>query len=183
MKKQYRISSGLNIMGALCAISGLLLAGYLTFISRDQLILFFSDFSTEKDAGYSILLLDGLALLLTYLVASRYEVSGKIEIDQTFLTLKAFFRKTIRLRLDEIHYIGIDYGIYSGQRHFWVYLSKEPIDKKLYHNMHRLKITQKTIKLEYDQEVYDYLVSALPKSLGKRLNDSYSIIRLYQGRK
>lgn len=184
--KGKRVSSQLNMMGIFAVVSCVFLGGLLSYWSRGDLILFFADheryLESGKESAEAILFLDSLVVAECILVLSRYELFGRVVIDQTFLALRAPFRKPIKMDLSEIRYLGIDYGIYSGERHFWLYFSKEPLEKKYYHKIHRAKITKDFVKIEYSQVLFDFLVSELPTSLGKRLDNSSSILKLFSSK-
>ena len=120
-----------------------------------------------------------ISLCETYLVLSRYELCGRMTFTSEELILRAPFRSTKRLRFDEIKYIGIDYGVYSGVRHFWIFFRKEPIPLKYQHQIHKETLTKDRIRIEYDKKIFDKIISSLPPKLGKQLSASYSVIRAY----
>ena len=184
-KKEYRISNGLHVMGILLLVVIFCMCLYLSSFAWDDLKLFLKGALAPEE--YSTLealaLLDTLAIVEYCLLLSRYEVFGKITLDEECIVLSAPFRRRITMRLEEIAFGGIDYGTYSGSRHFWIFFSKERVPQHCIHHINRLKISERTIKLEYDPKLCDFLVRGLPNKLSKQLQASTSVIRLFASKK
>lgn len=120
-------------------------------------------------------------LFLAFLLFRTYEAFGCMEIQEDGLLFRSLFRGKRKLQFSEIYHIGIDYGVLSGGvKQFWIFFSKEKIPKKYIHNMNQMPFTKQTMRIQYSRKVFDALVFYLPKDLSKRLNASYSIIRLYK---
>lgn len=103
-----------------------------------------------------------------------------MEIQEEGLLFRSLFRGKRKLLFSEINYIGIDYGVLSGVKQFWIFFSKEKIPSKYIHNMNQMPLSKQTMRIQYSQRIFDALVYYLPKDLSKRLNAGYSIIRLYK---
>ena len=184
-KKEYRVSNGLHVMGILLLVVIFCMCLYLSSFAWDDLKLFLKGALAPEEYGTleAIALLDTLAIVEFYLLLSRYEVFGKITLDEEYIVLSAPFRRRITLRLEEIAFVGIDYGTYSGSRHFWIFFSKERVPQQCIHHINLLKISESTIKLQYDPKLCDFLVRELPSKLSKQLQASTSVIRLFASKK
>lgn len=116
--------------------------------------------------------------LLAFLLFRTYEVLGYMEIQEDRLLFGSLFRRKREIRYSEIAYIGIDYGVLSGHKQFWIFFSKEKVPQKYFHNINRMKLSSQTMRIQYSRKVFEALVFYLPKNLSKKLAASYSIIRL-----
>ena len=127
--------------------------------------------------------IDSLYIIFVVGSFTLREAFGTIIVDENYLILKTPMRRKIKLRFSEINYFGIDYGVYSGGRHFWIYSSTVPIPKKTIHAIHRLKYSKNTLKIEYSEREFNFLVDNTPPHISKQLRSNYSVIRLYKSKK
>lgn len=121
------------------------------------------------------------ACLLGVFFFNAYEYCGTVEIREDCLVFKAPFHASIVFCYSEIRDLGIDYGVLSHGKQFWIYFSKEPIDKKYCHRINRLPFSATAMRIQYSSETFDYLVQEIPsKEIVKKLQRAHSIIKLYK---
>lgn len=141
------------------------------------------DAAKVNDGILAMIFIDSLYIIFVVGSLTLREAFGTIIVDENYLILKTPMRRKIKLRLSEIKYFGIDYGVYSGGRHFWIYFSTVPIPKKSIHAIQRLKYSKNTLKIEYSEREFNFLVDNTPMYISKQLRSSYSVIRLFQNKK
>ena len=125
--------------------------------------------------------LDGLILInLILLFCLGYEVFGIMRIEDDGLLFRAPFRKRVKMAYSDIKYMGIDYGLLSLTKQFWIYFGSEPLPMKYRHRINKMKMNGKIMRIQYNQDVFDALVAQMPRDLSKRLGKCYSTIRLYK---
>lgn len=107
---------------------------------------------------------------------NRYEYFGILLIKENCLEFRTLLAHRY-FYYDDIHFIGIDYGVIQGQKEFWIFYSKEPIPFEYYHNMQRVKYTKKTMRSRFSEELFASLCYYLPNPLSKELARQYSVIR------
>lgn len=119
-------------------------------------------------------------LLLTALLHNGYEYFGVMEILSDRLEFRAPMRKTIVFCFEEIADIGIDYGVISGMRHFYIFIGKSKISPDFTHRITRLRFSDETMRIQYRRIIFDTLLEVLPQeTLGKKLSKNESVIRLF----
>lgn len=120
-----------------------------------------------------------LALLIIF-VMMGYECFGIVEIYSDKLVFRAVFHKTRIFLLSEICDVGIDYGVISGIKQFWIYFSKEKVDSRYVHNILRLPYSCTTMRVQYSKKVYDALMQDICcDKIRNKLIKSQSIISFY----
>ena len=126
-------------------------------------------------------IMDGAILFnLILLFCLGYEVFGTMRIEDDGLLFRAPFRKMVKMKYSDIKYMGIDYGLLSLTKQFWIYFGSEPLPMKYYHRITKMKMNRKIMRIQYNQDVFDALVAQMPHDLSKRLRKCYSTIRLYK---
>ena len=126
-------------------------------------------------ASFFCLLLFGL--FISFIMES-YDMFGKLFIYEDELKVKAPFRKTIRIRFEEIRYIQIDYQV-TSYKQFWVILSQEPIPDQFRHRVLKVRFTNKAVRIPYCKKVDQALSSILIGDLYKQYNKSKSTLRAH----
>lgn len=124
-----------------------------------------------------------VALFLSFyalLFGQGYDSFGTMHITSEGLVFKAPFKPTVTIPYEEIKYLGIDYGVLSLTKQFWIYFSCEPIPHKYRHRINRMKMNSGTMRIQYRKELFDALVFHLPRDLSKRMDKCYSTIRLHR---
>ena len=104
---------------------------------------------------------------------------GAFQIQDTQILLFTPLRKRICLEYDEISDIGIDFAVINGRRQFWIYLCKDRLSEQYVHKLQHMPINGNQIKLLYTPLIYNELLSALPQALKKRLENSKTILQVY----
>lgn len=118
--------------------------------------------------------------LLTVLLHNGYEFFGVMEILSDRLVFRAPMRKAIVFCFEEIADIGIDYGVISGMRHFYIFIGKSKISHNFTHRITRLRFSDEAMRIQYRRIIFDALLQVLPqKTLGKQLIKNESVIRLF----
>lgn len=128
---------------------------------------------------FPILLGGPYFVMLFILFLFRYQWAAVAEIQADRLVLRALGTHRDFLFAD-MHYIGIDYGIYEGKKKFWIYFSSSPVPLKFYHNMRKAKITREFARIRYRKKVYDLLCENTPSDVSDQLRKSYSVVLLYK---
>ncbi|MCI7019198.1 MAG: hypothetical protein MR913_05195 [Clostridiales bacterium] len=100
-------------------------------------------------------------------------------IRENCLELRAPFHHSKRLDYSEIQYVGIDYGVLSLTKQFWIYFSKEPIPMKYYHNIVKMPLSNKMFRIQFSMKTYKLLLENTPLSISKQLEKGWSTIRHY----
>lgn len=112
-----------------------------------------------------------------------YEFLGLWRIKEDGICFYSLLRRPRMLLYSQIRYIGIDFGILNGVRVFWIYFSELPIEEKYRNNIIRKPFKKNSMRISYNKKAFDELVKGLPADLSKRLERSYSVIRLYHADK
>ena len=135
-------------------------------------------FPPEKEYWY---IFGSLTAIETFLLFWQYEIFGTVKIQDDGVLFSSPLRGKRKFLYSEIGYVGIDYGVISGGiKQFWIVFSLDnKIPAEYCHNINRMKMTGRTMRLQYNRKVFDALVYYLPKDLSKKLNASYSVIRLF----
>ena len=122
-----------------------------------------------------------IPLIAWYLlaIANAYEYFGVVKIQDDCLEFHAIFHRPRRLYYCDLQSIGIDYGMLSLTRQFWIYFSKEKIPPKYIHRINRLKFSKTTMRVQYNKNIFAALVYYTPSDISKRIRKGYSIIRMY----
>ena len=72
-----------------------------------------------------MLLMPGLTLAAVLVFSwNGYEFLGSMEICSEGIVFRGIFRKPRAFLYEELKDVGIDYGILSGTRQFWIYFRK-----------------------------------------------------------
>lgn len=126
------------------------------------------------------LLMNGLcaALPLT-LMLTGYEFFGFCCICDDRIKFYSLARPPRTLFYSDIKYVGIDFGMLSVTRQFWIYFSKTELPYKYHHRINRVPFTKNTMRVQYNKKTYNILLETLPPKLSKQLNNGYSIFRTY----
>ena len=95
------------------------------------------------------------------------------------LKVKAPFRKTVRLRFEEIRYIQIDYHV-TSYKQFWVILSREPIPDQFRHRALKVRFSDKAVRIPYCKKADQALSSVLTGDLYKQYSKSKSTLRAHK---
>lgn len=119
-------------------------------------------------------------LLFAVLLHNGYEYFGIMEVLPDRLVFRAPMRKARVFCYTEIADIGIDYGVISGIRHFYIFIGKVKISPNFTHRITRLRFSNETMRIQYRRKVFDALLEVLPQeALGKKLSKNESVIRLF----
>ena len=108
-----------------------------------------------------------------------YQYFGVLYLTQEGVLLKAPFKRRIYIPYPEIRELGIDVGT---TKQFWIYISKQKIPLKYQHRINQIcsSVRHERIIVPYSDKLLSMLVSKLPQPLGKRLNHTTSILRIYK---
>lgn len=119
--------------------------------------------------------------LLVIFIKNSYEYFGFVEIHTDRVVFRTLFRKSREFLYMDLKDIGIDYGTLSlGHKQFWIYLSKEKIPTKFYHNVLRMPFSPDMMRIQYRKELYQALIDNMPyDNCGKKLCRSHSVITLF----
>ena len=100
-------------------------------------------------------------------------------LTQEGVLLKAPFKRRIYIPYPEIRELGIDVGT---TKQFWIYISKQKIPLKYQHRINQIcsSVRHERIIVPYSDKLLSMLVSKLPQPLGKRLNHTTSVLRIYK---
>lgn len=120
----------------------------------------------------------GTWLIVYYLHA--YEYFGVIIVKNSSIALLAPLRKTIEITYSEIRDLGIDYGVLSTTKQFWIFLSKETLSSKYLHQITRCPISSNCIRIQYSKNIYNALLEVLPCNLKKSLCRCSSVVKLHR---
>jgi len=104
---------------------------------------------------------------------------GLYRLSNTGISFYAPFRKSINLPYSSIRYIGIDFGVVSGSRQFWIYFSTEPIPAKYVHKIHGMPVNRKCMRIQYSDKRFQELLNVLPDKQKKELIKAATILRVY----
>ncbi len=120
-------------------------------------------------------------LLLLYVVSFHfsYQYFGVLYLTQEGVLLKAPFKRRIYIPYPEIRELGIDVGT---TKQFWIYISKQKIPLKYQHRINQIcsSARHERIIVPYSDKLLRMMVSKLPQPLGKQLNHTTSILRIYK---
>lgn len=132
--------------------------------------------------GWLVILFLAILFLSFYgfLFGQGYGSFGTMHITNEGLVFKAPFKRTVKMPYKEISFLGIDYGVLSLTKQFWIYFSREPIPLKYRRRINRMKMNSNTMRIQYRKELFDALVLQLPRDLSKRMDKCYSTIRLHR---
>lgn len=123
-------------------------------------------------------------LILIYLIncfIHSFWYLGLYQLKDVGISFYAPLRKSIHLPYDSIRYIGIDFGVVSGSRQFWIYFSMEPIPAKYVRKIHGMPVSQKCMRIQYSDKRFQELLNVLPNKQKKELIKAASILRVYSG--
>lgn len=155
----------------------------LLMIGEGIMVYFVLTSSEEHRAGFVDALYfvtSCIILLFIIFLYNGYEYFGTVEILSDRLVFRALLHKTRIFYFTDIIDIGIDYGVISGLRHFYIYFGKEKVPPKYTHNITRLKYSKNIMRVQYRRNVFDALLEVLPQAtLGKQLKKGESVIRLF----
>lgn len=128
-----------------------------------------------------LIVFPAVILLLLYVVSFHfsYQYFGVLYLTQEGVLLKAPFKRRIYIPYPEIRELGIDVGT---TKQFWIYISKQKIPLKYQHRINQIcsSVRHERIIVPYSDKLLNMLVSKLPQPLGKRLNNTTSILRIYK---
>lgn len=138
------------------------------------------DVRTRIDA-YKWYILVSLILLPYFItcVINSFWYFGLYKLTPTSISFYAPFRKNIYLSYDAIRYIGVDFGVVSGNRQFWIYFSMEPIPPKYVHKIHGMPVNRKCMRIQYSDKRFQELLNVLPDKQKKELIKAATILRVY----
>jgi len=129
-----------------------------------------------------LIVFPAVILLLLYVVSFHfsYQYFGVLYLTQEGVLLKAPFKRRIYIPYPEIRELGIDVGT---TKQFWIYISKQKIPLKYQHRINQIcsSVRHERIIVPYSDKLLSMLVSKLPQPLGKRLNNTTSILRIVGG--
>lgn len=133
------------------------------------------------DAFGSYLLITLTLLAVAVFIFNAYDYWSIIEICEDRIVLRAPLRKPLTFMYEDVNNIGIDYGLVSGKKQFWIFISKCPVDKKFTHNILHLPYSASTMRIQYRKSVYMAIMRIAPYDIiGKQLCRSHSVIRVYR---
>ena len=121
-------------------------------------------------------------IMLVYLInciIHSFWYLGLYRLKDRGISFYAPLRKSIHVPYDSIRYIGIDFGIVSGSRQFWIYFSTEPIPAKYVHKIHGMPVNRKCMRVQYSDKRYQELLNVLPDKQKKELIKAATILRVY----
>ncbi len=128
-----------------------------------------------------LIVFPAVILLLLYVVSFHfsYQYFGVLYLTQEGVLLKAPFKRRIYIPYPEIRELGIDVGT---TKQFWIYISKQKIPLKYQHRINQIcsSVRHERIIVPYSDKLLRMLVSKLPQPLGKRLNHTTSVLRIYK---
>lgn len=131
--------------------------------------------------SFQIVIIYSVILLLLYVVTLHfsYQYFGVLYLTQEGVLLKAPFKRRIYIPYPEIRELGIDVGTTNQ---FWIYISKQKIPLKYQHRINQIcsSVRHERIIVPYSDKLLRMLVSKLPQPLGKRLNNTTSVLRIYK---
>ena len=131
--------------------------------------------------SFQIIIIYSVILLLLYVVTLHfsYQYFGVLYLTQEGVLLKAPFKRRIYIPYPEIRELGIDVGTTNQ---FWIYISKQKIPLKYQHRINQIcsSVRHERIIVPYSDKLLRMLVSKLPQPLGKRLNNTTSVLRIYK---
>lgn len=116
--------------------------------------------------------------LVIFLCLTRDECFGHVKLYDDRIELHSSLKRKRVLFFLDIKFCGIAYAVINHDKQFWIYFSTQKIPSKYLTRMNRLKITENTIKIQFDAKTFDTLINHIPKPLSKQLSASYSVIRL-----
>ena len=79
--------------------------------------------------------------------------------------------------------MGIDFGIVSGSRQYWIYFSEEIIPAKYVHKIHKLPVSRKCMRIQYSDARFQELLDMLSERQRKDLIKARTILRVYSDHK
>ena len=130
-----------------------------------------------------VLLISALMLvLIVVFLRNGYEYFGTIEICADRVVFRTLLQKPRIFYYSDIKEIGIDYGtLQFDQKQFWIYFTKDPMDRKYTHNILRLPFSSESMRVQYSRELFDALLVAIPDGyIRKQLSRSHSVIQLHR---
>lgn len=131
---------------------------------------------------HGVLLILSLTLLLFGIfLRNSYEYFGWVEICSDRLVFHALLHRPRVFLYVDLREIGIDYGQLPPKlKQFWIYFSKDTVDRKYTHNILSLPFSADTMRVQYRRELYDALLAVLPNDrIRKQLSRSHSVIKLH----
>jgi len=116
---------------------------------------------------------------IVFFYVHAYELFGSVSIKTDCLILRAPLHKTICIRWKEVKELGIDYGMLSVSKQFWIYISNTTIQKQYVHKITNLPFSSSCIRVQYSKHVFNSFIHYLPSDLRKRLLRCTSTLRLH----
>ncbi len=180
MKKRFWLFPDGGIFRILGCLVPLVLYGVIYYLGHETIWNLLCHKDYDKDMLIFTIMVFIPSSTLLVLILSRYELFGTITIQSDGFLLRAPFRIPHKMAWNRIEYVGIDYGVVSGFRQFWIYFSMDPIPPKYIHWIHQWPMSYRMIRFQYNKDIFDLLIKNLPDQIGRKLNNSYSIIREFR---
>ena len=101
------------------------------------------------------------------------------DFGQDHIAVKVVFRKSFRIRYSDCYDCGIGYythGILNGpigSSVFYIYFSCDNIPKRILTQINMLHNDEQHIKVPFKKELYEYLLTVLPKRQAEMLKKAY----------
>ncbi len=156
---------------------------FLVLLMIGEGVIVFLSLTRPKESGimYGLYFITACFLfLLAVLLYNGYEYFGVMKILPDKLVFYAPLHRPRVFYFTEICDVGIDYGVISGLRHFYIFFSKTKVANKYTHNITRLRFTNEAMRIQYRRKVFTALREVFPQNtLGKQLTKNESVIRLF----
>ncbi len=156
---------------------------FIVLLMIGEGVIVFLSFTHPKESGimYGLYFCTACFLfLLVVLLYNSYEYFGVMKILPDRLVFYAPLHKPRVFYFTEICDVGIDYGVVSGLRHFYIFFSKTKVANNYTHNVTRLRFTKEVMRIQYRRNIFMDLLEVFPQNtLGKQLIKNESVIRLF----
>lgn len=174
-KKKYYLMSPFLFIGSMLSIifSGAgALHAFLSFINNAKKL---QCLNFNADGSWLVVVMFFL-FALTIILDGR-EIISYYRVENGVFYLYSPLLKTWKIDLKECVDIGIDYGVISGgMKQYWFYFSMDPIPKKYFHRINRLKYTKRCMRVQFNDKAYNVILQNSPPEVQRKLRNAYSVI-------
>lgn len=117
------------------------------------------------------------AIYLVVCIKDSFLFFGFFCLKPDEIVFYAPFRRKICMPYKTVCEIGIDYGVFSQRKQFWIYICKESFPQKYVHKIHTLPMEKKYMRVKYSDQILKELLQVLPVRLEKQLSKSQTALR------
>ncbi len=108
-------------------------------------------------------------LMSNWMIRHSDVVYSRYEFRQDAVVVRNLFKKTYSVPYSQLYNAGIGFYIHGilgsrvGSKHYFIYLSHQPVEESLKCNINRLHPSETCIKVAFNRKLYEYLLTCLSK--------------------